>query len=53
VPTADGKGLSIPKEKSQNASVDVQAHTGGPGGESSRGSQVRITGPNSAKGGKK
>jgi len=53
MPTADGTGQKLPKEVSQNASVDVQAQQGGPGGESSKGSQVHIQGPNSAKGGKK
>jgi hypothetical protein len=41
------------KESDPKSTVDNDAQNSGvPGGESSKGSQVQVTGPNSARGGK-
>jgi hypothetical protein len=52
VPGLDGKGQSQPGSKTPNESVNVSARTDTPGGESKKGSHIKIEGPNSARKGK-
>ena len=47
-PTGDGRGTNHPPEKTPLASVDVQARTDVPGGESKSGAGIEIQGPNKA-----
>ena len=46
----DGKGQESMTSKTPMDSVDVKVRTDTPGGESKSGSQIKMEGPNSAKG---
>lgn len=49
-PNVDGKGMDQPKEKTAEASVNVQVKTDVPGGESKSGKHIEINGPNARSG---
>jgi hypothetical protein len=48
-PKVDGTGQEKMKESMPKDTVDNDARTDVPGGESGKGSQVQVTGPNSAR----
>lgn len=48
-PNIDGKGMSGPKETTPQNSVDGEAASKVPGGESKGGKHIEMTGPNKAK----
>ena len=49
MPKVDGKGQMSIKETTPGASVDKSPHGDTPGGESKKGSHIKMEGPNSAK----